>query len=130
MIMIYICCAGGATSSLFCENIQKSAIKSDVMIDSIFNILNDVEASTKNHSVILAYGPAGFLTPDTIKAHHLDTILKGIWIAPQMRFMTNRIRKDFEDMDIPVESIDMHTFGMMDGKQAIRDIKRLFLSKK
>lgn len=129
-MMIYICCAGGATSSLFCENIQKSAVNSDVYIDSIFTILNDVESIIKKHSVILAYGPAGFLTPDTIKQHHLDKMLKGIWIAPQMRFMTNRIRKDFEDMEIPVESIDMHTFGMMDGKQAIRDIKRIFLSKK
>lgn len=129
-MMIYICCAGGATSSLFCENIQKSAVNSDVYIDSIFTILNNVEDITKKHAVILAYGPAGFLTPDTIKQHHLDKMLKGIWIAPQMRFMTARIQKDFEEMQIPVASIDMHTFGMMDGRQAIRDIKRIFLSKK
>ncbi len=47
-----------------------------------------------------------------------------ILVSPQVRFHVKRIQKLLEKYNIPCEGIDMKTFGMMDGKKGLENIKK------
>ena len=45
-----------------------------------------------------------------------------ILLGPQVRFQLKSVKEKFPD--IPVESIDMAAYGMMDGKKVIATVKK------
>lgn len=122
-MLVYICCAGGMTSSLFCSKIQEAAKDENIIVDDIFTILDDLNSYQEKYDFILAYGPIHFLTAEKIKKNSLENVLVSVWVAPQVWNLKDALRKELEPLHIPVEAIDMRTFGIMDGKKALADIK-------
>ncbi|WP_050637991.1 PTS sugar transporter subunit IIB [Candidatus Stoquefichus sp. SB1] len=121
-MLVYICCSGGATSSLFCQSIGKASEK-NVLVDHIFIILKDLENLLNTYDMILAYGPAELLNERSVQKYHLDQIIKSVWICPQSRYLKEGIYKALDPYDIPVHLVDMRAFGTMNGKKALEDIE-------
>lgn len=48
--------------------------------------------------------------------------MQAIWLAPQMRYLKDSMKKKLNSFEIPIHVIDMKTFGRMNGKQALQDI--------
>ena len=65
-------------------------------------------AAADNYETDIAAYPIG----------EVDIILLG----PQVRFQLKSVKEKFPD--IPVESIDMAAYGMMDGKKVIATVKK------
>jgi cellobiose-specific phosphotransferase system component IIB len=122
-MIVYICCAGGLTSSLFCSKIRTAAKEENIIVDDIFTILDHYEEYQKQYDLILAYGPISFLTLQKIKNYNLENLLVSVWIAPQVWNLKGPLCTLLEPFHIPVYAIDMRTFGIMDGKKALDDIK-------
>lgn len=120
-MLVYICCAGGATSSLFCKKISDAASKS-VFVDHIGIVLPDLDTYLKEYDLVLAYGPVTLLNERNLEKYSLDKILASVWIAPQARYLEKPIRELFAPYNIPVNVVNMRTFGTMNGKQALDDI--------
>lgn len=123
-MFVCICCAGGMTSSLLCENIKKSA-KSDLKIylDTITNAASDFQLGKLNDfDIILGYGAAGAINNMFIIENDLDKILDLVLISPQVRFELPRIEKVMAPYKIPVSTIEMRTFGTMNGSKMIEEI--------
>ena len=59
-MLVYICCSGGATSSLFCSKIGQASDEK-VLVEHIFIVLQDLEHLMESYDMILAYGPAELL---------------------------------------------------------------------
>lgn len=123
-MLVYICCAGGATSSMFCKKIANASTMNVVVVD-METAFKNYESYNNEYELILVYGPAEFLRERYIKELSLDKKISSIWIAPQERFMLPVIKKMFNPYNIPVETINMRTFGTMNGKQALEDILAL-----
>ncbi len=120
-MLVYICCSGGATSSMFCQKIGQASGRK-VLVDHIFIVLKDLEKNMKEYDFILAYGPAELLNERQVQKFHLDKIISSVWVAPQVRYLKSVIYKALEPFDIPVHLIDMRAFGTMDGQKAYDDI--------
>lgn len=123
-MFVYICCAGGMTSSLICENIKKSA-KSDLKIylDALTNAASDFQLGKLNDfDIILGYGAASAITNMFIIENDLDKILDLVLISPQVRFELPRIKKIMNPYNVPVSTIEMRTFGTMNGSKMIEEI--------
>ena len=109
-MLVYICCSGGATSSLFCSKIGQASDEK-VLVEHIFIVLQDLEHLMESYDMILAYGPAELLND------------RQVWIAPQVRYLKETIFKAMMPYNIPVHLVDMRAFGTMNGKKALDDIK-------
>ena len=120
-MLVYICCSGGATSSLFCQKISKE-VGDKAFLDHIFLVLKDYENLSQKYDMILAYGPAEFLDEKSMNKYNLFDKLSSVWVAPQMRYVKDKIEEVCRPYDIPVEQIDMRTYGTMNGKKALEDI--------
>lgn len=120
-MLVYICCSGGATSSLFCQKIGQASHEK-VLVDHIFIVLQDLEKNMKEYDMILAYGPAELLNDRSVEKYHLDKIISSVWVAPQVRYLQDVIYKALEPFNIPVHLIDMRAFGTMNGQKAYEDI--------
>lgn len=120
-MLVYICCSGGATSSLFCKKISDAATN-NTFVDHIGIILPDLDKYLQGYDLVLAYGPVTLLNKRNLEKFALDKILASIWIAPQARYLEKPIRELFTPYNIPVHVINMRTFGTMNGKQALEDI--------
>ncbi|MDU5110809.1 MAG: hypothetical protein E6248_10195 [Clostridium sp.] len=121
-MLVYICCAGGATSSLFCSKIKKASNKDNVLVDDLMTILTDFEELKSKYDYILAYGPAGFIRESSIGDYALDKIIDLILVCPQVRYLVPSIKKVTEPYNISCDSLDMKTFGTMNGEKALKDI--------
>lgn len=121
-MLVYICCSGGATSSLFCQKIGKAA-KEKTLVEHIFIVLQDLENLQKSYDMILAYGPAEILNERSIQKFHLDKVINSVWVSPQVRYLKETIYKSLAPYKIPVHLIDMRAFGTMNGEKALIDIK-------
>lgn len=120
-MLVYICCAGGATSSLFAQKIQEAG-GDQIIIEGIWDIMPNLENYLKEYKLVLAYGPVSILTDAFMKEHHLEDKLKAVWIAPQVRFMKDTIKKQLSAYSVSVDTIDMLVFGQMNGKKALHTI--------
>lgn len=69
-MLVYICCAGGATSSLFCKKIG-DASKVPTTVEDIFTVLKNYDEYDNKYEIILAYGPAEFLKERCIREYNL-----------------------------------------------------------
>lgn len=123
-MLIYICCAGGATSSMFCQRIAEAS-NCHTYVDYVLEIINDIDRYIEEYDMVFVYGPASLLTPVNIKELKLDQRISAILIAPQVRFITPKTKTLFEQYNIPVEDIDFLTFGRMDGEKGYQDIMNM-----
>ena len=99
-MLVYICCAGGATSSLFCKKIG-DASKVPTTVEDIFTVLKNYDEYDNKYEIILAYGPAEFLKERCIREYNLGEKISSIWIAPQERFYVADNSKKYLQSIIP-----------------------------
>ena len=93
-------CAAGMSTSLLVSNMQKFADEGDfVKAEPI----GELEAVIDNYDVIL--------------------------LGPQIRFKEKDVKKLADPKGIPSGVIDMRAYGMMDGKTAMDQARKLLASK-
>lgn len=121
-MFVYICCSGGATSGFLCVNIVKVAGDEKIYVNEYTEILKDFDSLIQEYDLVLACGPVSLLTKSGIRDYELDKKLNLVLIAPQVRHMKESVATLLEPYAIPVQTIDMKTFGKMDGKKILDDI--------
>lgn len=97
MKTIRLFCAAGMSTSLLVDRMQKYG-------------------QTQGYDYDIA---AFAISEAKLKGEEADVILLG----PQVRFDLKKVKEMFPDK--PVESIDMHSYGMMDGKAVIQQCRKL-----
>lgn len=123
-MLVYICCAGGATSSLFCSKIKKASKENTILVDNIMTIISNFKEYNERYKFILAYGPAEFIKESSIKEYNLNNIIDLILICPQVRYLLSSIKKLISPYNINCDVLDMKTFGTMNGEKALKDIMK------
>lgn len=96
---IMLVCAGGMSSSLLVKHMQ------------------DAAADAHLHYRIFATGVQS--APDKYAKFHPAVVLVG----PQVRFVIDRFRVAMPD--VPVQMINMHSYGVMDGPVVLRTAREL-----
>ncbi len=97
---VLLVCAAGMSTSLLVSNMQKFADEGDfVKAEPI----GELEAVIDNYDVIL--------------------------LGPQIRFKEKDVKKLADPKGIPSGVIDMRAYGMMDGKTAMDQARKLLASK-
>lgn len=120
-MLIYICCAGGITSSLFASKIKDAASKNNVAITDIFTALKKPELQ-ENHDFVLAYGPI-----ELFSHNRSDNIIKDIdviLICPQVRYLEENTKKAVlpHNPNCYITSLDMKLFGTMNGAKVFESL--------
>ncbi|GAA0086321.1 hypothetical protein UT300007_27600 [Clostridium sp. CTA-7] len=121
-MLVYICCAGGLTSSLFCSKIKNASTEDTILIEDIMNVILNYKEYNEKYNLILAYGPAEFVKESSVNDYSLNNLIDLILICPQVRFLLPSIKKIMEPYSIKCDVLDMKTFGTMNGEKALKDI--------
>ena len=121
-MLVYVCCATGNTSGMFCKQIQKASLREQIYVEEIHELGNHLEDALRDNDLVLAYGSAEILDEKFIRRYPVEDHMQAIWLAPQMRYLKASMKKKLNSFEIPIHVIDMKTFGRMNGKQALQDI--------
>lgn len=105
MKTIMLVCSAGMSTSLLVSRMKKVAEKENIESD-IFAI----SASEVDH---------------TISKKSIDVLLLG----PQVRYMKAQFEKKLKPKNIPVETIDMKDYGMMNGEKVLEQAMKLIDNK-
>ena len=57
-MLVYICCATGNTSSMFCKQIQKASSREQIYVEEIHELGTHLEDALRENDLVLAYGSA------------------------------------------------------------------------
>lgn len=120
-MLVYICCAGGMTFSMFCQKIAKAADPNEVYLGQLHDVIADVQNLSATYSTLIAYGGEGEinkLSLEPIFKPYVDRVI----VCPQVRYKTISLQKLLSPLDTPCTDIDMKTFGNMNGEKALREI--------
>lgn len=120
-MLIYICCAGGMTSSMFCQKIARAADPNAIYFGYLHDIINDFEALNTTYPLLIAYGGEGEITEQTL-IPVFDPYVDHVLVCPQVRYRTALLKKMLEPLNISCTDLDMRIFGNMDGKKALDDL--------
>lgn len=102
MKKVMLACAGGMSSSILVKNLQVAAKKHG-----------------KDYQV---WTTAGAAVENEIQKNHPDCIL----IGPQIAYMVDTTLKPAADSaNIPLEVMDMHDYGTMDGEAILKQAERM-----
>lgn len=123
-MFIYVGCAGGMTSSMFCQRIIKAIDSANsplrAVFDSVGTIIRRKKEFKGNYDLIFAYGGINLI--QAYNAYDIGTIFDVVFIAPQMRHMTKSKQEILKDYPVIVKDIEMKTFGTMDGATAYNNL--------
>lgn len=122
-MVVYICCAGGATSSMFCSKIKEAADEGKVYFDDIASVAKKyISGELNDVDLVLAYGPADAVNEVFVKEHNFDKVFDLVLVSPQARYCLRNIRKALDPLGIPSDTIDMRVFGTMNGEKGLEII--------
>lgn len=102
---IMLVCSAGMSTSLLVTKMQKSAEARNIEVD-IFAI----SASEVDH---------------TMKKKNVDVLLLG----PQVRYMKAQFETKLQGKNIPVETINMQDYGLMNGEKVLEQALNLIDNK-
>ncbi|MGL4523642.1 MAG: PTS sugar transporter subunit IIB [Bacilli bacterium] len=128
MKVVFVLCAGGATSSLIAQKMKYygNGQNIHVDIDALFALthVSQTDHFERNGvELLLLYGGAQSVGISTLREY--DHLLHGILVAPQVRFFTPQLRKIAEPFSIPVLDMDMRAFGLLNGEAMFADVLHL-----
>lgn len=123
-MFIYVACAGGGTSSLFCQTMVKEINEKDENLTATFDhwesIMRQKKAYDCAYDLVFAYGSI-----DLIKGYNafdfgrtFDVIL----VAPQVRYHTPKINCLLENYPVLIRDLAPRSYGLMDGEQSCRNL--------
>ncbi|MGC6767745.1 PTS sugar transporter subunit IIB [Enterococcus sp. LJL51] len=123
-MFIYVGCAGGMTSSMFCQRIVRAieTLKSPLtaVFEDVGTIIRRKKEFEGNYDLVFAYGGIDFISP--VNAYDFGTTFDVVFVSPQVRHMTKYKREILEDYPTIVEDIGMKTFGTMNGEVAYENL--------
>lgn len=132
MEIVIIACAGGFTSSMFCDRLKKEAKNRGISCEHTIaydkRVLDDIKrCEEEGIDLLLLYTGAQILT----MKEALDGLkgLKLAFVAPQMAFMMDEISKKTKGYDIVVKAIKREEFGMMKVENVLNTIEEIALKK-
>ncbi len=88
-MLVYVCCATGNTSGMFCKQIQKASCREQIYVEEIHELGNHLEDALRENDLVLAYGSAEIIdekihSPLSLRISHAghlactaDALLKG-----------------------------------------------------
>ncbi|GHU42846.1 hypothetical protein FACS1894193_08850 [Bacilli bacterium] len=123
-MFVYICCAGGMSSSLFCIRMV-TALETTYPALKVTSVhLATVMAKEKNfrekYDLILVYGGVDVISSEN--AFDLNQFIDVILIAPQVAYLLPLKQAILKDYPILVKLIDKKIFGTMAGVAAAGDL--------
>ncbi|MEG0276692.1 MAG: PTS beta-glucoside transporter subunit IIB [Coprobacillus sp.] len=120
-MLIYVCCAGGITSSLFASKIKDAATQNNVAITDIFTAMKEPELE-ETHDFVLAYGPIELFSHN--RANNFIKEIDIILICPQVRYLEENTKKAVfrYNPDCYISSLDIKLFGTMDGAKVFENL--------
>lgn len=123
-MLVYVCCAGGATSGMLCTKIRKAGEKDyKIYVDDIETVLRkEKHGELEAFDIRLAYGPVGLLSDRFVKEYAIDKYVDLVYIAPQVRFQVKEAEKLLGKYQIKCSPIDMKIFGRMNGEKMLEEI--------
>ncbi len=128
MEIVIIACAGGFTSSMFCDRLKKEAELKGISCEHTIaydkRVLDDIKRCEEDGiDLLLIYSGAQILT----MKEALEGLkgLKLAFVAPQMAYMMDEILKKTENYNIQVKAIKKEEFGMMKVENVLRTIEEI-----
>lgn len=123
-MFIYVCCAGGMSSSLFCMRMVK-ALKEiypslHAMSAPISTAMQKKRTYTEKYDLILTYGGIDLINPSNV--FDISELLDVIFVAPQVAYLLPLKQEILKDAPIILKLIDKKIFGTMDGAKACGDL--------
>jgi len=94
-------CSAGMSTSLLVTKMQKAAEEKNIEAEIFAISASEVDS--------------------TLEKKNIDVLLLG----PQVRFMKEQFEKKLKGKNIPVESINMQHYGMMNGKKVLEEALKL-----
>lgn len=101
MKTIMLVCAAGMSTSLLVSKMEKAAEEKNIEADIFAVSVPEIDSVLKNKNI--------------------DVLLLG----PQVRYMKSEIEEKVNEMNIPVDSIDIRHYGMMDGESVLEQALKL-----
>lgn len=118
-MFIYVGCSGGGTSSMFCQKMVKEIAKqgnlSAVFTDVTTAFLKRREYGNA-YDLVFVYGGIGMITQNTVD--DFGRLFDVVFVAPQVRFLTESIQKLLKNFPTIVKDIPMKIFGKMNAYDA------------
>ncbi|WP_261805933.1 PTS sugar transporter subunit IIB [Lapidilactobacillus luobeiensis] len=120
-MLAFICCAGGATSSLFCSHIAQAADPEEIHFDDLKTLLDHYDDLSRRYPILIGYG-----SEQLVDWRRVNTMFRPyvdhVFVCPQVRYRTPVLRQTLAPVGIPVDDLDMRMFGTMNGELALRTI--------
>lgn len=118
-MFIYVGCSGGGTSSIFCQKMANE-ISQQQNLTAVFTDVETVFQQQREYGnaydLIFVYGGIGAI------AHHnafdFGQLFDMVFVAPQVRFLTAKIKTLLAGFPTIVKDIPMKIFGRMNTKEA------------
>ncbi|MFT8318065.1 MAG: PTS sugar transporter subunit IIB [Sporolactobacillus sp.] len=102
MKKVMLVCAAGMSTSLLVTKMQKAAQKNGDEDLEIF------ARSTNEATPLMQEGS-----------------IQAVLIGPQVKYMEKKFKEILEEKNIPIESINMMDYGMMNGEKILAQAKRM-----
>ncbi|MHC5248081.1 PTS sugar transporter subunit IIB [Enterococcus sp. LJL90] len=123
-MFIFVGCAGGGSSSLFCQKIAQHVNEEDQNLTAValdaFTALAKYKAYGDKYDLIFVYGGINALSASS--AFEFGQLFDVVFVAPQVRYLTKEKIRLLADYPTVVQDIPPKIFGMMDGQQAYADL--------
>lgn len=71
-MLVYVCCATGNTSGMFCKQIQKASCREQIYVEEIHELGNHLEDALRENDLVLAYGSAEIIDEKFIRRYHFE----------------------------------------------------------
>ncbi|TLG72097.1 hypothetical protein [Culicoidibacter larvae] len=120
-MVVFICCSGGGTSSMFCVHLKRAMTDAKVIYEYVPDIVKDYEKLTAEYDYILAYGGLHMITEQT--AAEFDKYCDLILVCPQVHHHFASHEAIMAAYDTPIKKLDPKVFGTMNGAKVYSDIK-------
>ncbi|WP_225046725.1 PTS sugar transporter subunit IIB [Lacticaseibacillus kribbianus] len=115
---IFVCCAGGASSSMFCARLAQAINTTDENLSASFDTVDAVLAQSPFApcaDLVFAYGGIDAIRPAT--AYDFGSLFDVVLVAPQVRYLTPAKQAVLADYPTVVADMDSRVFGLMDGNR-------------
>ncbi|WP_262316555.1 PTS sugar transporter subunit IIB [Lacticaseibacillus parakribbianus] len=120
---IFVCCAGGGSSSLFCARLAKAINETDENLTASFDTVDAVLSASPfapAADLVFAYGAVDAIRPAT--AYDFGSRFDVVLVAPQVRYLTAAKQAVLADYPTVVADMDRRVFGLMDGNRGYQEL--------
>lgn len=123
-MFIFIGCAGGGTSSMFCQRIVQEINTTDENLSAVFDsveaVLKKQRALGGAYDLIFAYGGLDVIRGSN--AFEFGKLFDVILVAPQVRYLMASKQRLLQNYPTIVKDLPPQLFGRMDAKSGYQEI--------